>query len=572
MKLPRLPHFPKSAFLNRFTHHLRALPPGDKTIVLTLTAVTLFLILAGLYTIERQFLVEVPSHGGGLIEGAVGSPRFINPLLVLSDSDRDLTALTYAGLMGYSADGQLTPVLAESYEISTDGKTYTFIIRPNAKFSDGTPVTSEDVVFTIEKAQDPGLKSPEFANWANIRAEAVDAHTVRFTLPKPYAPFLQDATLGILPAHVWRDVSNEEFPFSPFMEEPVGAGPFRVQNVSRDKNGVVKQYELKAFTDYALGRPYLDSFTFVFFKSQDDLKEAYTRGRVESAYGIPSNHALRAPYSRVFGVFLNPNENPLFSRIEVRKALSLAVNRDTLVREVLGGYGTPLDGPLPPGIGVSSTTAITPADPTAEARAVLEKNGWKFNAEAGVWKQVKGDLTLTVNLKTANIPELRAIADSLRKDWEKLGVSVGIEYYDPSDLAASVIRPRKYDALLFGMVIGRDRDLFAFWSSSERSDPGLNIALYANRSVDTLLETMRSEQDEEKVREDLVKVDTLISADYPAVFTHAPDFLYSVPDSLHGVLLSRITAPSDRLLTAATWYRRTELVWPAFVPVGVKSQ
>ncbi len=567
MKLFRLPHFPTSAFPTRLFSHLRALSPGDKIIAGVLGLVLLALVLAGLYAVERQFLVEVPSHGGGLIEGVVGSPRFINPLLALSDNDRDIVSLTYAGLMGYDANRELVPVLAESYEISEDGKTYTFKLRQDAVFTDHTPVTAEDVVFTVEKAQDIGLKSPEYANWANIRAETVDARTVRFVLPKPYAPFLEDATLGILPAHLWRTTSNEQFPFSPLMEEPVGAGPFKVSRIVRDKNGIAKQYEFSAFGDYVLGKPYLSSFTFVFFKTEEELEDAVARGRVESAYGVASERAIRTPYSRVFGVFLNASQNPLFARIEVRKALSIAVDRNALVQDVLGGYGTPLDGPVPPAIGTSIAPADTYADPIAEARTVLERNGWEFDEEARVYKQAKEGLELRVTLKTSNVPELKATAEALRADWEKLGVPVALEFFSPSDLSTEVIRPRKYDALLFGMVIGRDRDLFAFWDSSQRSDPGLNIALYASRAVDTLLEKMRTERENEDIQKDLVELDTLISSDYPAVFTHAPDFVYTVPKSLQGVSITAIAAPTDRLANTAFWYRQTEAVWPALAPM-----
>lgn len=532
--------------------------------MLALGAVFFVLLLAGLYSLERQFLVEVPSRGGGLTEGVVGAPRFVNPLLALTDADRDLTALTYAGLMGYDANGELTPVLAERYTVSEDGKTYTFTLRADVKFTDGTPVTATDVVFTIEKAQDPGLKSPEMANWANIRAEAVDARTVRFTLPKAYAPFLEDATLGILPSHIWRDISDEQFPFSPLMQEPVAAGPFRVSGVTRDKNGVVKEYALRAYDGYAIGRPYLSSFTFVFFKDEDELASALSRGRVESAYGVAVPDALRVPYSRVFGVFFNPGENALFARAEVRKALSIAVNRDALVTDVLGGYGTPVTGPVPPGSGADIPAPVTPEDPIGAASTVLSNTGWEFDADAHVWKLAKEKLELKVDLKTSNVPELKAIAEAIRSDWEKLGVPVSVEYYDPSDLAVTVIRPRKYGALLFGMVVGRDRDLFAFWDSSQRADPGLNIALYASRAADTLLESMRVEQDASVLREDLAKLNALISADYPAVFTHAPDFVYSVPADMRGVSLTRVAAPSDRFTTVANWYRHSEWVWPAF--------
>jgi ABC-type transport system substrate-binding protein len=203
------------------------------------------------------------------------------------------------------------------------------------------------------------------------------------------------------------------------------------------------------------------------------------------------------------------------------------------------------------------------------ARATLAEAGWEPDAENGGWTNAKAGVSLaSVTLKTANIPELKAIAAAIETDWEALGVPTEVELYEPGDLAASVIRPRAYEALLFGMVIGRDQDLFAFWDSGERSDPGLNIAAYANKNVDALLEEARAARDPEIVRTDLQRISDLIAGDFPAAFTHAPDFLYAVPKSLYGVRLPQIASPSDRFATVATWYRESEYVWPFLARVS----
>lgn len=545
--------------------YLKSLSPGDQFIAGILGALVILTSLMGAYALEQTVLVERPAHGGSLTEGVLGSPRFVNPLLALSDADRDLTALTYAGLMGTGENGETVPVLAESYEVSDDGKVYTFIIRENAKFHDGSPVTADDVVFTVEKAQDPGLKSPELANWANIRAQAIDARTVRFTLPKAYAPFLEDATLGILPARLWRGISNEEFPFSPLMQEPVGAGPFKVASINRSRNGMIEGYKLKAFGGYALGRPYLDSLRFEFFAQETDLERAYERGRVESAYGIPAEGALRVPYARVFGVFFNASQNQLFARSEVREALSLALDRDSIVTDVLGGYATPIEGPVPPGSGIDVTVeSLTKEERLAKARETLEDAGWSFDEATNHWTNAKAGLELMMTLKTSNVPELKAVAQGAKEQWEAFGVPVSLEFYEPGDLTSSVIRPRRYEALLFGMVVGKDHDLFAFWESSQRNDPGLNVSMYANRTVDDLLESIREEEDPAKALEDLAKVNRTIAADYPAVFVYAPDFLYALPHDVRGVNIFQIGSPSDRFANVATWYRESERVWPIF--------
>ncbi len=551
--------------LERIEGRVRSYSSGDRAIFYTLVVLFAAASILGLYSLERSLLVEVPAYGGSLTEGEVGSPQFINPLLAISDADRDLSALVYAGLMGLDGSGKLVPVLAEGYTMSPDGKSYTFILRKNATFADGSPVTADDVVFTVNKAKNAALKSPKYADWTGVGAVAVDARTVRFSLTKPYAPFLGLTTLGILPARLWQGISNEEFPFSTLETNPVGAGPFKVASVSRDASGLIKSVELAENPNYVLGRPYLDSIRFDFYSQSVDLESAMKSGADESAYDVGTTDALTAPYARVFGVFFNPSEKQVYARAEVRKALSIALDRDAIVNTVLGGYATPIMGPVPPGENVRQAAVPQSANPTAAAAAALQTGGWTYDGTARVWKNALAKQTLDgITIRTSNVPELKNVASAVKADWEKLGIPVDIELYEPGDLSQNVIRPRKYEALLYGMVIGRDQDLYAFWDSQERNDPGLNIALYANKAVDALLEDARSTTDANQRAADLQKIEDTVAADYPAAFIYAPDFTYTVPADLKGVVLPQIITPSDRFATVATWYRTTDAVWPIF--------
>jgi peptide/nickel transport system substrate-binding protein len=551
--------------LDRVSERVRALSVGDRVVFYVLAALVAIASLASLYTLEQSLLVQIPAYGGTLTEGEIGSPRFINPLLAISDADSDLSALTYAGLIGISGNGTLVPVLAESYTVSPDSKTYTFTLRSDAKFSDGTPVTANDVVFTVQKAQDSSLKSPQYADWSGVQVAALDPRTVQFTLAKPYAPFLGLTTLGILPSHLWANVSDEEFPFSTLETNPVGAGPFKVESVSRDASGLIQSVSMIANPDYVLGRPYLDGFRFNFYSGSEDVANALSSGAIDSAYDVTTPGALTAPYARVFGVFWNPSENEVYARAEVRKALSLALDRQSIVDNVLNGYATPIMGPVPPGSSILQVPIPTSDDPTAAAASVLEAGGWVYDGTARLWKNASAKETLdSITLRTSNVPELKAVATAVEADWEKLGIPVNIELYEPGDLSQNVIRPRKYDALLYGEVIGRDQDLYAFWDSQERNDPGLNIALYANKTVDALLEDARGSADSTEQTADLQNIEDDIAADYPAAFIYAPDFTYAVPSDLRGVELPQIVVPADRFANVASWYRMTDNVWPFF--------
>lgn len=526
--------------------------------------------------VNSFFLVEVPRNGGTVSEGVIGSPRFISPLLAASDADRDLSLLVYSGLMRQATSGELIPDLAERYETSEDGITYTFTLKDNITFHDGEPVRAEDVVFTVRLAQDPTLKSPKRASWEGIIAEALDEKTVRFTLSQPYSPFLENTTLGILPQHLWRGVSPDQFPFSQFNIEPVGSGPYRIVNINRNASGLPEYYELKSFSNFALGRPHISSIILRFYANEDLLIEAYEDGNVESINSIDPEVATSlsaarietTPLPRIFAVFFNQNQAPVFTDIAARRALDVALDKERIVREVLAGYGAATYNPIPPGIVPQENppyATLSSEERLAEARAVLERNDWEQN-EDGLWQKEENEevKTLRFSLATSNTPELKAAAQIIAESWETLGAEVNLQFFDTADLNLNVIRPRRYDALLFGEIVGRELDLFAFWHSSQRNDPGLNIAMYANIATDALLEDVRQERDREARIEYYQSFEEEVRGDVPSVFVYTPDFIYIVPKKLKGLSFGTITTGADRFTNVHEWFIDTDHVWSFF--------
>ncbi len=541
------------------------------SILLTISALTL------LYRANQNLLSETPARGGVITEGIIGSPRFINPLLAITDADRDLTALIYSGLLKATNDGTLMPDLAESYAISADGLVYTFTLREDATFHDGTPVTATDVVFTIQKAQDPSLRSPRRVNWEGVVVQKIDERTVTFTLRQQYTPFLQNVTLGILPSHIWNSADIELFQFSQYNNRPIGSGPYQVVRIQNDESGIPNMYELRAFKNYTGGEPYITKMIVRFYPHENALLNAYSRREIERVNGIQPAQArllaqaggvvLHTPLPRVFGVFFNPVEAVVFTDATVREALELAIDRNRIIAEVLQGYGTPLTGPLPPTIDIilASTTQTTSTSTHQEniqkAQEILDRAGWEVNEE-GILAR-KTDI-LSFTLSTSNIPELRSVAELIKEMLAELRVEVVIQIFEPNDLTQNIIRPRKYDALLFGEVIGRDRDLYAFWHSSQRNDPGYNIAQYTNITVDKILENIRISQDTEKEKELFTTLTNTITKDRPAIFLYAPDFIYVVDTKTKGMSLSDITIPTERFININEWYIHTERIWPFF--------
>jgi peptide/nickel transport system substrate-binding protein len=513
-----------------------------------------------------------------LVEGVMGAPRFVNPLLAVSDADRDLSALVYSGLLKALPEGGFVPDLAQSYSISPDALSYTFAIRPDATFHDGTSVTADDVVFTIGKAQDAALKSPRRASWDGVTVEKLGERQVRFTLKQPYAPFLSSLTLGILPARLWKDVAPEAFAFSDLNVKPVGSGPYTLSAMNTS-GGSASEAVLDANPNYTLGRPYIDTIDLKFFPSEDALVDALKSGDVKSASNL-SPHAAQelsndgrrietAPLSRVFGVFFNQNQNELLARKEVRQALDTAIDRPELIDDVLSGYGVVADGPLPPRTGAAAVGAPSSAtSSSAAARTILAKAGWKLNGNDvfELKPKTKGaaSTTLALSLSTANVPELVLAAKSIEDAWTDAGVRVDVRVFEPGDLNQGVIRPRQYDALLFGIVTGRNADLYPFWHSSQRTDPGLNIASYTNAKADKYLEAMRRATSTDESAALYAKFKAEVTADIPAAFLWSPQFAYAVPKNLQGMKLGEIAVPSDRFLSVQDWYLEADHVWKIF--------
>ena len=565
---------------------LRALSPSERLVLYgfsILLAASALALLAGL---NSSVSVTVPAPGGELIEGQVGSARFINPILTISQADEDISKLVYSGLMRSLPDG-IIPDLAQSYEISEDGTTYTFTLREGATFHDGTPVTADDVLFTVAAAQNPDIKSPRRADWDGVQVSSPDARTVVFKLAHAYAPFIENAALGILPKHVWKDVPAAEFPFSPANTHPIGSGPFRIETVSTDATGSATRYSLVPFKDFTLGQPYLKRITFIFYPNQDEMLKAFDAQKIDAVAGVtPADLGslersdfdfVHVPLPRVFGVFFNQSHATVLADASVRQALEAAVDKESLVGSVLGGYGASLEGPIPPGVigaaqpatpapyealaGAATTTNAT-STKAGDARAILSRGGWTFSEANGVWTKKKTELAFTI--ATADEPELVATVQALAEAWRSAGVKVTVQVYSLSELNTSVIRPRQYDAILFGEVVGRTADLFAFWHSSQRNDPGLNLSLYANSRVDSLLTQARSTNDTQD-REELYKQFAVVVAkDDPAIFLYAPEFLYIVPQGMHGIVLGALTSASERFLNVYQWYTDTEEVWSIF--------
>lgn len=566
--------------LREILHIIKTISHKEKTVFLFLLVVFVSSASVFLWQANSKISVEVAEKGGSLKEGVLGTPRFINPILAISDADRDMTALIYSGLMRPDNQGGLELDMAENYDISEDGLEYIFHLKPGLEWHDGRPVTSDDIIFTIQQAKDSLVKSPKRASWEGVTVEKISESSIKFVLEKAYAPFLDNATLGILPKHLWENATAELMSFSELNIRPVGSGPYKVKKINRDSSGIITSAVLVPNKKFALGEPYIKNINLKFYPSEEKLIGAYRDGDIDSISAInpqtiqpimKGEHTIKVfSLPRVFGVFFNQNNSKIFAQEEIRKALDMATDRQKIVEEVLGGFGTELSLPIPPGTFgaiIEEESEASAEEMLAKAKELLEKNGWKANEDDGVLeKKIKKEtLRIEFSISTAESKELKQTAEIIKSMWEALGAKIELRVFEIGDLNQNVIRPRKYDSLLFGEVVGREPDPFAFWHSSQRNDPGLNIALYANINADKLLEKARTIHNEDERRDVYGQFQEEVKKDAPAVFLYSPYFIYIIPKDIKGTdELNTITIPSERFSQVHKWHIKTDKVWKIF--------
>lgn len=563
--------------IERYFEFIDTKRPSDKLVFYGFLLVALISAAFLLFNLNAAHSVIIPTNGGELREGIVGSPRFVNPVLAITRADQDMVALVFDGLMTVNEAGELVPEIAESVTVSSDALVYNVVLKQDIRFHDGHTLTADDVMFTIELIQNPSLKSPLQGNFDGVLVEKLGEYELNFVLQEPYTPFIENLTVGILPRHLWEDLSIDQIPFSQHNTEPIGSGPYLITGERRNSSGLISGYTLTAFTS-AHHSPKIETMEVSFFPNEPRLVEALKTGRVDSATGITSNtdailgsrgdlKVIETPLPRTFGLFFNQNRSPVLRRSEVREVLELAIDRDTLVKEALSGAGIAIDTPTPPNFitDTAATSDETVSSTTRTPAAILSANGWSQNSD-GIWsREIDGAETeLSVDIATANLPFLAETAAYLERVWSDMGVRVSVRQFEQTDLTQAVIRTRDYEALLFGTAIGRNLDFYPFWHSSQRNDPGLNVALYANIAADTALENARTSTSTEARDEALASFLSEFKEDRPAIFLYVPTVLAIAPEELMRDPVERLTDLSERFANIEAWHIRTESVWPVF--------
>jgi peptide/nickel transport system substrate-binding protein len=568
----------KSKFptLKQLKHLPKMLNKKEKRTMGVLTAIVLLGVILLITNLYFLVTTPIPQRGGQYTEGLIGAPRFINPLLSqTNDVDQDISKLIFSGLLKFDKDRILTPDLAESYEISDNQLVYTFHLRQNIKWHDGEPFKADDVIFTMASIQDPEFKSPLSISFQGIMAEKIDDNTIKFTLKEPFAPFLGLMTFGILPEHLWYNVPATNADLTELNKKPIGTGSWQFDSFKKDKNGIIFSYTLIPNPYYYGDRPNLEKIVFKFYGDFASAIDALKNKSVQAIAYLPQEFQTelkkykninyqKLDQPQYTAMFFNQKNNGFLQADYIRQALALSIDKQKIIDTVLPGNANIIDTPTLPGVDTNPDIKKYNYDPQS-AVTLLEKNGWQLNSTTtnGITQQVrqKKNQTLEITITTVDQPQNSKIADLIKQDWEQIGIKTNIQLVDKSKILQDVINTRKYEVLLFGENLGSDPDPFPFWHSSQNEYPGLNLAIFSNKTVDQLLENARKTNDWEARKKNYLEFQKIVAQELPAIFLYNQIYIYPQDNSIKGFDVKNISAPSDRFANLYQWYEKTKRIW-----------
>ena len=540
------------------------------------SALAVFVITSAFLSVDYidRNTTLVPVAGGDYKEGMIGQPAFVNPVLVgASDPDRDLTEILFSNVLD----------MTQGYKVATDGKTWNLRLKEGIVWDDGQPITSDDVIFTIQSIQNPDSRSSLLSLWQGVQAERVSEREIKIVLPSPYVFFDDNLKeLRPIPKHIFGSLPVANLRLSNYNLEPIGSGPFKFDSFKKRNDGFITRYNLVRNDKYFGARPYLDSFAVSFYEDAKKLLEAVNQGAVDGTGGLPysalqevmvRHQSFSFLLPKYYGIFFNSDANAVLAEKNVRLALSYAVDKNEIAEKVLLGGAAVVSGPLLPGMdGYSAKSSPKEEFSLERANQILDSSGWQMGAD-GV--RVK-DLSPSESAKGAKskavkpapsrleftmvVPDTKFLVDAANLIvgyFSKIGVRLNLNVVASNDIENSALRNRNYEMLMFGNAFGNNSDLFSFWHSSESAYPGLNLALYSNQTADALIEATRKDFDLEARQIDFANLQSLIVGDAPAIFLFSPYYTYVAESSLGGLEEGFIPLASYRFQNIPGWYVRT---------------
>lgn len=511
-----------------------------------------------------------PAEGGIYTEALIGSFSRLNPALdAYNPPDHDVNRLLFSSLLKFDDRGLPYGDLAESWGVSLDGTVYNFSLRESATWHDGTPLSSQDIAFTVELLRhEDSLTSPDIRNlWSKVQVVALADKMVQFRLPEPFSPFLDYLTFGILPAHLLQGLTPQQMVEDSFNLNPVGSGPYRFGQLIVEE-GRIAGVVLQAYEDYYGRRPFIDQFVFRYYPDTASALAAYRQGEVLGISRIGPevlSEALKEPRLNFYTgrlpeltlVLLNLDnlDVSFFGDPAVREALMLGLNRQWMVDNLLAGQAFLANGPIFP-----NTWAYYEANESLEynpdqAIEILKKAGYTFPAQNGRARAKEGEQPLQFDLLHPDTARHTAVAAAIEKDWERLGVDVNLVAVPYDQLVADYLDPRLYQAALIDLNLARspDPDPYPFWHEAQ-SQGGQNYSKWSDRQASEYLENARVVTDTNERIKYYRNFQVRFNQELPALPLFYPVYTYAVDAEVQGVRMGPLFDLSDRYATVNSWF------------------
>jgi peptide/nickel transport system substrate-binding protein len=473
-----------------------------------------------------------------------GEPKTLNPILTTTDAEQVVVALLSRNLLDYDEKLNLVPGLAEDVSASPDHLVYTVRLKPDARWEDGSPVTSADVVFTLNAIMDPKVPALSRRSYFEglVKAEAIDLRTTRVTFRTPFAGRRDAFNVWLLSAAAWKDGDLATHPRN---RNPLANGPYRLgawepgRTLSLVRNtqyaGPAAPAEQVVFRVVPETAP---AFAGLVSGDLDEMRLTFTqKGNVDAKAGAPEAPRAVTFDELSYAYFGWSNRSPLFSDRRVRRALTMLVDRESIGRNLFGGLAKIANGPLPPAHWAwNASIAPWPYDP-ARAEKLLDEAGFRKGPD-GIRRH--GDVKLSFTFSLGMGSDLqRQMVELAQQSFRKAGIEMRIQPLEWAAFAAKM-DAGELEAWAAALSLDPYPDLGVSWHSAQIPPTGLNNCFYRNPEVDALLERLRSAFDREEAVRLLGEVQRLVHEDEPVTFLNTPLTKWGVSGRIEGVRTSPV--------------------------------
>ncbi|MBR3052292.1 hypothetical protein IKG60_01565 [Candidatus Saccharibacteria bacterium] len=447
------------------------------------------LAVAQAFWFAGSYAEDVFVDGGNYIEATLGDVDSMNPLFATTDSEKVLSRLMFGTLSTIDYSGHPGMDLASMIRADENGKVWTVRLRKDLKWSDGEPITAEDVVFTTELIKNPKVDTVYKSNLTNVKVAINEANEIVFTLPTAYADFMSALNFPILPKHILENNTPETLIESAFSNTPVTSGMFTFNAQQATSRNDEKVIYLSANPEYYKSQPMLNSFAIHTYSDKDSIVAALNAGTVTATADlteadqnlITNNQFLLKNSSLNSGAFIFFNtKNAVVKNAELRAAIRQGINIAKLREQAPNTVA--LDYPL-----LKSQIELNqyPTIPSYDAEAAKSRIA-----------ELVGEEKSTLSIATVNTGFLPAVTNALANELRELGLETTVTSYEENqDFITNVIARRNYDLLVYEVELGADPDLFPYYHSSQATSGGLNLSNYRNFLVDDLLLGARDTMD-----------------------------------------------------------------------------